>query len=130
VNAICLIVGGIIEATLPATEMSLQWQHSVEKTRWEERYRIDGSRLALVEARVQGMGAGMEPPDTAQLRNGWWIWQPAMAPLAELKLTRSSYARDYDICWAGKCAPLSRLLPTRDESVVVVRACNVPPQGP
>jgi hypothetical protein len=126
VNAICLIVAGVVQATLPASEMTLGWQHSVEKTRWEERYRVDNGRLLIVEARVQAMGAGMEPPASARLQSGWWTWRPSIAPLAELKLTQSSYTRDYDLCWSGECATLSRLVHTSGDGVVVVRACARP----
>jgi hypothetical protein len=126
VNAICLIVAGLVEATLSSDEVTLGWQHSVAKTRWEEHYRIDGSRLAIVEARIQGMGAGMEPPASARLRDGWWTWRPVVAPLAELRLTQSPYTRDYDLCWIGKCAMLSELIPSNPAGVVVMRACEQP----
>jgi len=62
VSGVCLIVAGVVAAALPTEEFTLAWTHSVEKTRWEETYRVDGDRLALIEARIQGMGAGMEPP--------------------------------------------------------------------
>ena len=71
-NAVCLIVAGVVRATLPTDHYTLAWQHSVEKTRWEESYRIDGDRLRLTAARIQGLGAGMEPPRDAVLRGGWW----------------------------------------------------------
>ena len=58
------------------TEFTLAWEHSVEKTRWEESYRVDGDRLRLTAARIQGLGAGMEPPPDAVLRGGWWTWKP------------------------------------------------------
>ena len=110
VDAICIIVAGVVRATLPSSEFMLAWQHSVDKTRWEERYRIEGARLALVEASVAGSGAGMEPSAGARLTNGRWTWRPKAAPLSELILANSPYAGDYEMCWSGGCAALARLL--------------------
>ena len=112
------------------------WTHSVEKTRWEERYRIEGSKLALIEARIEGSGAGMDPPPEARLRNGWLTWRPHVAPLDELRLTLSPFASDYDICWRRQCHKLRRIVARsplgasrRDVgndpiAVVEIRACN------
>lgn len=105
-NGFCLFVAGVLRATVPATELTVGWDHSVEKTRWEERYRIDGTRLRLVEARIQGSGAGMDPPPDAELRDGWWTWRPAAGLLPELRLTQSNFTRDYDLCWRGQCRSL------------------------
>ena len=121
----CLFVAGMLRASLPATEFTLAWDHSVEKTRWEERYRVDGARLVLTQARIQGSGAGMEPAASARLRDGWWTWQPALAPLPELRLTLSPYTRDYDICWREQCRSLRDLSAIRDPTAVVdVRPCR------
>ena len=142
-NAICLVVAGVLRATLPATELTVAWDHSVEKTRWEERYRIDGTGLRLVEARIQGSGAGMDPPPDAELRDGWWTWRPASELLPALRLTQSTFTRDYDLCWRGQCrnlrglvassAPVVRPDLKRDPQanastdVVEVRACAARP---
>jgi hypothetical protein len=69
-DAVCLLVAGALRAMLPTTEFTLAWTHSVQKTRWEERYRVAGSDLQLVEARIQSSGAGMDPPPQARLRDG------------------------------------------------------------
>jgi hypothetical protein len=108
-SAICIIAAGVVRASLATTEFTLAWEHSVEKTRWEERYHSDGARLRLVEARIQGFGAGMEPPSGARLVDGWWTWRPALEPLPELRLTHSDYARDYRLCWNARCSTLSEL---------------------
>ena len=126
-NAVCLFVAGVLRASLPATEFTVAWSHSVEKTRWEERYRVEGARLVLTQARIQGSGAGMEPAPEARLSDGWWTWRPAMAPLSRLRLTLSPYTRDYDICWGGRCRSLHRLVATRTPTAVVdVRPCRDP----
>lgn len=102
----------------------LAWDHSVEKTRWEERYRVDGDALVLVEASIAGHGAGMEPPPSATLRDGVWTWQPGTR-IAELRLTHSGYAHDYSLCAGGGCRALSALIgPAEDGAAVVVRACG------
>jgi hypothetical protein len=128
VNAICLLVAGALRATLPASEFTLAWDHSVEKSRWEERYAIDGVALRMIEARVQAFGAGMEPALEATLRDGWWTWHPLAAPLQQLRLTLSPFTRDYDVCWAGRCTPLRALVDDRRAiDVVEVRACAAGP---
>ena len=108
--------------------MLLTWQHSVEKTHWEESYRIESGRLALVDAAVQGFGAGMEPPSGARFGNGWWHWQPEIAPQPELRLTMSAYSADYRICWQDRCESLASLIriTTENGALVHVRACMAP----
>jgi hypothetical protein len=124
VSPICLVVAGVVRATLPDPEFTLAWDHSVEKTRWEERYRATESGLVLTEARVEGSGAGMEPPAGATLRDGGWTWNPGLR-LAELRLARSSYTRDYALCWKAGCSELDRLVgEVTDDNVVVVRPCE------
>ncbi|WP_255448393.1 DUF1850 domain-containing protein [Telmatospirillum sp. J64-1] len=108
---ICLIVAGALAAALPGEEFSLSWTHSVEKTVWEEDWRAEGGRMIAVEARIQGSGAGMEPPDHAVRRGGWWVWRPDLAPLAELSLARSEFTPDYTICIQGECRPMAELAP-------------------
>jgi hypothetical protein len=123
VSAVCLIVAGVVSATLPTEQFTLSWIHSVEKTRWEETYRIDGDRLALIEARIQGMGAGMEPPVGARFSDGWWIWRPNVPPLPALELSRSPYTRDYDICFALRCAELGALTGGTGTGIVIAKPC-------
>jgi hypothetical protein len=126
VSGICLIVAGVVSATLPTEQFTLGWTHSVAKTRWEETYRVDGDRLALIEARIQGMGAGMEPPPGARLANGWWTWRPAVPPLPALELSRSPYTGDYDVCFGSRCADLGTLIGAAhaDVEVVTVKPCR------
>ena len=123
-NSICLLVAGVVRATIPGPEFTLAWEHSVQKTRWEERYSVAADSLVLVEAQVAGTGAGMEPPPSATLRGGVWTWHPATR-LPELRLTRSDYAGDYVICRHATCRALSDLVgPTDDGATVVVRPCD------
>lgn len=121
-SAVCLLVAGVVAATLPTREFTLEWRHSVEKTRWEERYRVDGHRLLLASASIESMGAGMEAPPDAHLENSRWTWEPNRA-LSELRLTLSPYARDYTICWNGGCSALSALAGDPTANVVRLRVC-------
>ena len=123
-NVICLIVAGVIRSTLPVSEFTLAWDHSVQKTRWEEHYRIDGGALVLAEARVQGSGAGMEPPPDARFDRKAWTWQPNTRH-AELRLMQSAFAGDYSICDDSRCSRMSELIgPAGDGTIVSVRACS------
>jgi hypothetical protein len=126
-DTICLIVAGIIRATLPASELTLAWRHSVEKTRWEERYRADGDHLVLTDARIEGFGAGMEPSPDAVLRGGWWTWQPNRVVPA-LTLMRFATFPDYTLCWQDRCRDLAAIIgPTPVGAPVVIRPCAKSP---
>jgi len=82
---LCIAAGALV-ATLAAESFTLAWTHSIEKIRWEEDWRIENGRLHLVEARIRGSGAGMEPPDGAVLRHGAWHYAPVIPPLPRLRL--------------------------------------------
>lgn len=121
-SLLCLATAGAV-VTLAAPSFTLAWSHSIEHVRWEEDYRIVGHRLELVEARVQGSAAGMEPPPDAHLAGGWWHYAPKDRWHDELRLTRSPYTTDYEICVAGRCRSLAKLAPQR-EGVTRVYACR------
>lgn len=98
--------------SLPAGQMTLAWRHSVEQVEWRETYRIEVGTLRLLEARVKGSGAGMEPGPGAQYKDGWWVWQP-LPPVEyeRLDLARSGFVEDYTLCLDGTCRPLAIWLP-------------------
>ncbi len=121
-NAICLIVAGVIEATLPVSEFTLEWRHSIEKTRWVEHYRIDGDALVLVEASVEGNGAGMQPSPDARLHDGTWVWHPNQL-LPAVVLAASEFGGDYKVCTLGRCRPLRQLRKPASRGPVELRAC-------
>ncbi len=113
---------------VPRTDFTLAWTHSIEKTRWEEDYRVrPGSgrapALQLAAARIRGSGAGMEPPEGALLRGGWYHYTPAVQPAGALRLTRSPHTADYEWCADGHCRPLGELLPS-DGGVTLLWACR------
>jgi len=124
IGGICL-AAGVLAATLPLSSFTLAWTHSIEKIRWEEDYRVAGTRLVLEEARIKGSGAGMEPPADARLENGVWHYMPKLAPLEKLRITQSPYTAGYEICAGGACKPLTAVLPGLPAiEVVEVRPCQ------
>jgi hypothetical protein len=125
VIGICLAVAAVVRATLPTTEFTLAWTHSVEKVRWEEDYRVGGRLLVPVAARIRGSGAGMEPPPGATLRDGVWQYVPAISPRELLRLAISPFAADYQVCWDRRCVGLSDLVGVRGGiDVVEIYACE------
>ena len=86
--SLCLSVAGQ-GLSLAVGAFTLAWSHSVEKTRWEEDWRVGPAGLEIVRARVKGSGAGMDPGEGAVLRDGWWVWRPALGPVPELRLAAS-----------------------------------------
>lgn len=102
-STLCIFAAG--KATvLAATAFTLSWTHSVERTRWEEDWRLTPAGLEVVEARVRGSGAGMEPPEGALLRDGWWIYRPVLSPVASLVLAASGATGEgWTVCAGGAC---------------------------
>lgn len=111
-SGLCIAVAGAIQAVISTTSFTLAWTHSIEKTRWEEDYVIVGDRFELREARIEGSGAGMEPPPGALLKDGRWRYRPDLPPLPRLQLADSRYTDDYLLCWERRCRPLHELITT------------------
>lgn len=123
-TGLCLGLAALVQLALPTDQVTVAWTHSIEKIRWEEDYRIEGDKLQALAARVRGSGAGMEIPDDAQWRQGAWEYRPHLAPLQRLRLTRSTFTADYQLCWEGQCRSLTELLgPAAEGSVVEVFVC-------
>lgn len=119
-------------AFVPVQQFTLAWTHSIEKVRWEEDYAVRPSstsqqppELHALEARVRGSAAGMEPPDDAVLRDGWYAYTPHFQTPETLRLTRSEFTLDYELCVAGRCRPMSDWLPS-DGGVTLLTACLAP----
>lgn len=123
---LCLGLGGIVWAQLPIADFTLAWNHSIEKIRWEEDYRLTSAGLVLEEARVRGNGAGMDIPEGARLERGAWHYSPIVPPLQHLKLARTPEAGDYQLCIEGQCQPMSRWLgpPSTWHSSVELWSCQ------
>jgi hypothetical protein len=121
---LCIIAAGKTVA-IAATAFTLSWTHSVQKTEWQEDWRIDaGDRLEIVEARIKGSGAGMEPPDGAVLADRWWTYRPDVPPRIELVLASSgATASAWRLCVTGGCLELA----STDDEPVKLSVCDVAP---
>lgn len=107
--SLCLASAGAVKA-LAVAAFTLAWTHSIEKVEWQEDWRVTPSGLDLVEARVKGFGAGMEPPPEARLVQGWFRWKPAWPAMGEVTLGNSGAAGEWRLCAKGKCRTLSDIL--------------------
>ncbi|MEE1657479.1 DUF1850 domain-containing protein [Microvirga sp. CF3062] len=108
-----------------AGAITLAWTHSVEKIVWEEDWRSGPAGLELVEARVRGSGAGMEPPPEAKLLNGVWSWKPNLPPQAQVIMRRSGATADWRICVSGQCRPMGAYVPPEADPIVM-KVCEKP----
>lgn len=125
--ALCISAGGIaFKLYAGVAAFTLAWTHSVQKTEWEEDWRIADGLLTIVEARVQGTGAGMEPPPDSRFDGRFWRWTPRVPPLKEVVLRRSGATADWRLCSDGECRPMSTELPVEADPVVL-SACTEPP---
>lgn len=123
--SLCLLAGGKL-SVLAVAAFTLAWTHSVEKTRWEEDWRITPAGLQIVEARIQGSGAGMEPPPDAVLKEGWWTYVPHLKAQSKLSLAASgATGGGWSLCADGKCQEFG-LAPGSD---VELWACNATQRG-
>jgi hypothetical protein len=120
--SLCLAAGALVVA-LGADEITLRWRHSVQKTLWEEVWRETPTGLILAEARIEGSGAGMDPPDGARLIDGFWRWTPKLPPQHEIVMRRSGATADWQVCVAGACRPMGEYLPAEADPVAL-RACG------
>ena len=106
---------------LAAAVFSLSWTHSAEGTRWQETWRVSEAGLLLMEARVEGSGAGMEPSQGAVLRDGSWVFRPELPPQEKLILAASGTTRDgWILCVDDTC----RTLGARPGEPITLRACR------
>ena len=123
--SLCIASAGVVK-TLALAAFTLAWTHSVEKVEWQEDWSIAGDRLALVQARVKGSGAGMEPAGEARLVGGWFQWSPSRPPLLEIVLGNSGAAGEWRICSSGQCRTPSEIF-ERPVGVDVIRMSVCPP---
>jgi hypothetical protein len=96
--------------TLTLAAFTLVWTHSIEKTAWQEDWRVSAQGLELVAARIKGFGAGMEPPPEARLIDGWFQWEVVRAPQPELLLGNSGEAGEWRLCTDAGCRTLSEIM--------------------
>lgn len=122
-SGLCLLVAGLLAAQL-GDAVTLRWAHSIEKIVWEEDYVAHASGLRLIEARVRGTGAGMEPPEGAVLKGGAWHYVPRLTTLPKVSLRHTPHAPPYVICADSRCQPVDHWLPGLPEDTVIdLRPC-------
>lgn len=104
--SLCIAAGGML-LSLAVTEFELSWTHSVTHGLWWERWEVGAEGLRPVEARIEGSGAGMEPPEGAVLRDGAWHYTPDLPPQREIHLAASGMTgAGWRLCAADKCHDL------------------------
>lgn len=104
--SLCILVGGKT-AVMAVSAFTLAWTHSVQKTEWQEDWRVSPAGLEIAEARIKGSGAGMEPPEGAIFQNGWWVYSPPVPTVPRLALASSgATASGWTICAEGECLRL------------------------
>jgi hypothetical protein len=118
----CLLAAGAI-IRLGTAALTLAWTHSVQKTRWEEDWRIQSGMMQIAESRIEGTGAGMEPGQSATFDGKWWRWKPDMQPLKETVLRRSGATADWQVCIEGQCKPMSAYV-AEDADPVTLTVCG------
>lgn len=115
----CLMVGASL-VVLATADFTLDWRHSVERTRWRESWRVGGDALHLTEAAVQGSGAGMEPGEGARLVDGWWVWRPELKPQPQMALaTSGATGGGWRLCSGAICLDMAET-----GEPVVLRPCG------
>ncbi len=114
---LCFAAAGSLIKWLGVSSFTLVWTHSVQHTRWEEDWLLSRAGLQIVAARVEGHGAGMEPPEGAQLKSGRWHWSLTRPPQATLQLRRSDAVADWQICQADRCQSLAAVVPAEADLV-------------
>jgi hypothetical protein len=122
--SLCLVSLDVVK-TLSFAAFTLAWTHSIEKVEWQEDWRVTPAGLELVQARVKGSGAGMEPPPDARLVNGWFQWQPKRKAMPEVVLGNSGAAGEWRLCADGQCRTLSDVFGHAiGATVTTMRACK------
>jgi hypothetical protein len=101
----CLLAGATV-LSLAAGEFTLEWTHSVERVRWRETWQLRSGGLALLEARVKGSGAGMEPGEGARLVDGWWVWSPGTWVPSLTLAASGATGGGWTLCADGGCREL------------------------
>jgi hypothetical protein len=120
--SLCVLAGAGV-TRLAVAAFTLAWTHSVQKTRWEEDWIVEGSRLAIVAARIEALGAGMETPPDAVREGRFWTWRPRVPPMPELALRRSDAVPEgWEFCAPDGCRRLGAAGETAD--VVVLKPCD------
>jgi len=107
--SLCILAAGKV-SVLAVSAFTLSWTHSIEKTRWQEDWRVTPAGLEIVAARVKGSGAGMEPPQGAVLDDGWWSYRPKVGPQPTVRLAASgATGAGWTLCADQTCLELGAM---------------------
>ena len=118
---ILCILSGLKLSTFALSFFTLSWTHSVEKIEWQEDWIINHNQLEIVEARVQGSGAGMEVPEGSKFVDGWWVYRPKDIKTNELLLaTSNTNIQNWKICFNGSCS----VLKNNEEQPIKIYPCE------
>ena len=103
---LCIVAGDTLLA-LAAAAFTLSWTHSVERTEWWESWQIADGKLQVIEARVEGAGAGIAVPAGARMTPQGWVFRPETAPLTRLVLAASGTTPSgWTLCTDAGCHEL------------------------
>ena len=117
------LVAGAVALQLATGAFTLHWTHSVEHVAWEEDWQVGADGLSLVQSRIKGSGAGMEPGPDAVLKDGWWVSEGDLQ-LPELVLAASgATGGGWRICADGTC----RTLGAHSGPTIHLRPCPADP---
>ena len=103
--SLCLAVGGKV-LTMAVTAFTLSWTHTVEKTTWSESWQVLPEGLTVVSARVEGSGAGMEPPPDAVSDGTGWTYRPELPAQPRVVLANSAEGGTWRLCGGDECLTL------------------------
>lgn len=131
IGASCIaLLAGTTLLILPTGAVTLSWTHSVERTSWEEDYTASTEGLLLTEARIEAIGAGMEPPASAIREGRWWRYRPSLPPLPSIDLANSAFMGGYSICWDADCRRLGSMVPGNEPVAIKASRCAGEGAGP
>ena len=79
--------------------------------------------LEIVEARVKGSGAGMEPGPDARFDGTWWRWRPKLPVANSVRLGRSDAVPEgWELCAEGACRAVADARESADS--VTLSVCD------
>ena len=122
---LCLSGGGT-QRFISADRFELGWMHSIEKTNWNEFWRVVNNELVLDWASVQTSGAGMDIPENAVFRDGAYYYR-VDRNLSELRLFQVSSPFEYRLCVNSSCKSIESWLGFSSlEGEILVKPCLQP----
>lgn len=103
--SLCVAMAGKL-VVLAVSNFTLSWTHSVEKTEWTEHWAVTPAGLVVTEARIEGSGAGMEPPAGSVFDGTGWVYRVPPLPRERVVLADSGTSGTWTLCAGTKCMAL------------------------